>query len=488
MTRDVQCSQTGCGTNPPLDWRPTPFLQFQLSRMSKSTVYFVGTHAEVAHHAAPLRTRVDLQIVEPDDVLKLAKPGDLAIFYSEHFDRFRHACQQLQTQQVATLYMIDGILEWRNAWVNRSDEVACPYTMRPVLADKVACIGNSQARVLETWGNVGKTEVVGIPRLDGFADRFPRTNLDSAKFRVLIMTAKSPAFTEQQYQAVRRGLEDLKFWLADNVQLDDGRQVEFDWRLTGDLADEIGVTNQLANLTGGDLAQALAKVDAVITTPSTAMLEAMLLDIPVALLDYHNCPHYVSAAWDICSAEHIAPTLQQLSDPPETRMVFQRNQLGDAMQRIENASDRLVELISAMLELAAEQIDSDRSSTTLKFPAQILSSRAATPTEFNHQRLFPVAPEFANQDRTVLQIELSHARREIDHLHRQLAQAHSELDQAHQIFEQINNHPIAGPIVRIRQKMLDLMSAIRKRKNDIESTPAVPAPDSPPSLGESSSK
>ena len=70
----------------------------------------------------------------------------------------------------------------------------------------------------------------------------------------------------------------------------------------------------------------------------------------------------------------------------------------------------------------------------------------------------------------VLQVELSHARREISYLHRELAQIQSELDQAHQIFEQIEKHPIAGPIVRIRQKMLDLMAAIRKRKNKLDST------------------
>ena len=105
-------------------------------------------------------------------MLKHACPGDVALFYSEHFDRFRDTCLQLKRRNVGTLYLIDGILEWRNAWETEADEIACPFTMRPALADKIACIGASQARVLDSWGNHGKTEVVGIPRLENLRESF----------------------------------------------------------------------------------------------------------------------------------------------------------------------------------------------------------------------------------------------------------------------------------------------------------------------------
>ena len=462
----------------------SPFLLCLLLQipMSQSSVFFVGQPGEVAHHAAPFQSRLNVLIGEPHDVSKKARPGDLAIFYSEHFDRFRDACQRLRQNNVATLYMIDGILEWRNAWENSQHEVACPYTMRPVLAHKVACIGNSQARVLESWGNHGKTEVIGIPRLDGYSSRYKRRQPDPHQFRVLVMTAKSPAFTEQQLGVVRQSLMDLKTWHDGNREYD-GRSIEFVWRLTGDLANEIGVVNQLSDLTGVELAQSLSTVDAVITTPSTALLEAMLLDLPVAVLDYHNCPHYVTSGWDICCAAHIGPTLAQLASRPETRLMFQRSQLDDALNLQGDATERLVELVRQMLKIAADQVNAN---LPLEFPAQILAPVNATPTEFCHQRLFENAPEFSNDEPTLLQVELSHARREISHLHRELAQVHSELDQAHQIFEQINKHPIAGPIVRIRQKMLDLMAAIRKRKNKIDPDPDPPA-DPPSRLTESSS-
>jgi len=132
-------------------------------------VYFAGNDHTVGHHAAPLESQFDVRVLSPEQILQQANPGDLAVFYTEHFDAFREASLQLGKKNVATLYMIDGILEWRNAWENSPDEVACPYTMRPALSHKIACIGASQARTLAAWGNTEKVEVVGIPRLDAFS-------------------------------------------------------------------------------------------------------------------------------------------------------------------------------------------------------------------------------------------------------------------------------------------------------------------------------
>ena len=94
--------------------------------MANSAVYFVGQPHELAHHAAPFQQSLNVVIATAAEVLERSQPGDLAIFYSEHFDRFRNGCLELKKRNVATLYLVDGILEWRNAWENSDDEVACP--------------------------------------------------------------------------------------------------------------------------------------------------------------------------------------------------------------------------------------------------------------------------------------------------------------------------------------------------------------------------
>jgi len=439
-----------------------------------SSVFFVGQPHEVAHHAAPFSTRLNVRIVSAEETVEQAAQGDLAIFYSEHFLRFRNCCQELQAKNVATLYMIDGILEWRNAWENRPDELASPYTMRPVLAHKVACIGHSQARVLDAWGNAGKTEIVGIPRLDDYQtqlkEKANQADAPNDPFRVLVMTAKTPGFTAEQIETVKRSLFDLKKWQTENatIETETGkRNIEFVWRLTAGLDEMIEVENTISDLSGSELKDQLEKVDAVITTPSTAMLESMLLGLPVAVLDYHNRPHYVTGGWDICSAEHIDSTIRQMADRIETRMFFQNDELKNSLQCSTSATERFVALVEGMLSIASQKIAAQM---PLEFPAEILPPLPSQSSEFSHARLYPNATEFSTDEKTTLQVELSQSRREILRLQTELAKTRSDLDNAARAFEQIEKHPIAGPVFRIRQKMLDLMAKIGNRKPAIDPT------------------
>lgn len=448
-----------------------------------AAVWFVGTQSEVAHHAAPLLGRLPFQIVSPDEVIQTARPGDVALFFSEHFDRFRHAIGQLKQRSVATLYLIDGILEWRNAWENRTDEPACPYTMRPVLCHKAAAIGASQARILNHWGNAGKIEPVGVPRFDSLLQRAQeqrvqpepeKTSNSDRPFRLLIMTAKTPGFTPQQVATTVRSLKDLKSWLDKNSESFAGRKIQPIWRLTAGLDLQIGVENELTDVTGHELAATLAQVAATISTPSTAMLESMLLDLPTAALDYHIAPKYLQTAWTIAGPDQIESVIGQLMTPSEPKRLFQRLQLSEALfpcnsrQHMEfghsdqnrpnqnTATDRLISLIVKMMESAQACLASNES---LKFPAQILEPPLPPIAAiFDHATIYPNQAEFQQNNPIELQAELAHARREIKHLQRELAQAKSELNTAHTIFNQINNHPVVGPIVRMRKKFLDWRS------------------------------
>lgn len=417
-------------------------------------VYFVGSQSEVAHHAAPLADQVQYQIVPVDGIVEKCQPGDLAIFYSEHFDHFRDAIRKLKSQNVATLCMIDGILEWRNAWENRVDEPACPFAMRPILSHKVACIGFSQARILQDWGNQGKVEIVGIPRFDCLvksenAAKFENKDAEHRN-RVLVMTAKCPAYTDQQQHLLLESLQDLKKFF-------DGRpDLEPFWRLTANLDRELGVENQLNELTGAELASQLKLVGAVITTPSTAALESMILDKPTAVLDYNACPSYFQAAWNINSRDHLAPVISELVDPTEIKMLFQRQCLSFELCQNGNASDRMADLIQQMLRFSSQVTDGE-----MRFPESMLPPVSPQLVNFDHASLYPQYSDFQNDDVTQLQTELAHSRREIKHLQNQLAQIQTELGQAHKIFDEINNHPIAGPVVKLRQKWFDLMRKLK---------------------------
>jgi hypothetical protein len=431
-------------------------------------VYFVGSESEVAHHAAPL-ANVDsflTQIVAADEVVQTAKSGDVAVFYSEHFDRFRQAIVELRAKRVATIYLVDGILEWRNAWENSAEEPACPFTMRPVLSDKVAVIGASQARTLSSWGNGGKIEVVGIPRLDALVDAWQSSegfqpSKDKEPLRVLVATAKTPGFTADQIATTVRSLQDLKSFIGENPMIN-GRSLEVVWRLTAGLETEIDAENSISTLTGSELHQAIDHCDAMITTPSTSMLESMLKHKPTALLDYHHCPDYVPASWKIHSADSIKSVLGQLAAPCSARIQFQNSILFDALQVAESATDRLVQLIHSMFAASDGLL---ASSNPLEFDANLLPEPVFTAQlrarhcKMDHRACFRNFNEFHDDSEIEqTQAQLAHARREIEHLHRIEYGLRAELAEAHSIFEQIQQHPIAGPIVRIRERFIQFMS------------------------------
>jgi hypothetical protein len=152
--------------------------------------------------------------------------------------------------------------------------------------------------------------------------------------------------------------------------------------------------------------------------------------------------------------------LNELASPTPVRMALQRELLADALETGQTATARVSLLIETMLSIAADCIAANR---PLEFAASILPPPAGTLPALDHQRLYPDHASFSAKNQLELQAELGHCRREIAHLEQVIAGLRGELGLAHEIFDQIQRHPIAGPVVRLRQRFLDFMARIRPR-------------------------
>lgn len=317
-----------------------------------------------------------------------------------------------QNAGMAILIIADGILEYRNTWLH--PELAPGSIYQPILGHKMACIGHSQARILESWGNIGNCEIVGAPRFDKLLGKRPRKRKKDDPFRILVITAKTPGFTQEQLDLVRLALQDLKLWFSDHKVLN-GIRLEVIWRITEGLDKEIGIENQLPNTSFVELSDVLSEVDGVITTPSTSVLEAMLHGLPVALLDYCNCPQYVPAAWNITAPGHIDQVLPELVNSPAPKMLYQDTVLHDALECRTPAAPRMVQLVEEMLRITCE---SRSKGTPLSFPDHILEDRERghhMPEEkVDIKALYPGHPVFSEMDRLKLQAEVDHLRRIVD--------------------------------------------------------------------------
>jgi hypothetical protein len=357
---------------------------------------------------------------DPRSILKYNP--DLVICFDEHYCTLGYAISQVKAAGVATLQIMDGILEWRRTWDyerqgHKVDGVVNPIN-QPVISHKIACLGKRDAAILESWGNFGKCEIVGAPRLDHLVTKrmsqaAPRAQATERKPRVLVMTAKTAGFTPAQLQTTKRSLDDLKAYFQSRDDID------VVWRVTQGISAELGIRNTLTDLAGSELHTLLENVDAVITTPSTSMLESMLARCPVALLDYHNTPHYFEAAWGIYGQGNIDSVVNELLDPPPPKLDYQEYLLHEQLACTSPAADRLIQLIDRMLAIKRES-----KGRVLEFPMRILASSG---TDVAYQlpllqlkRYYPQFPVADEDGLREMKLELSAAHGTISMLYDQV--------------------------------------------------------------------
>ena len=361
--------------------------------------------------------------------------------------------------QIPVLVLADGILEYRNTW--QHPDLAAGSMFQPLLGHKIACIGRGQARILESWGNVGKCEVIGQPRFDELAAQKAQPPTKSDNFRLLIATAQTPAFDDQQHATVLQSLKDLQVWLAENPKIG-GKTVEATWRLTAGLDEELGFAPRDPVNEGKlpPMLEVMDNVDAVITSPSTVFLESVLKGRPTAILDYHNAPAYIPPAWTISAQSHIGSVVHELADPPKPKLLFQDTTLHDHLECRSPALERMLDLILTMIQCGKTAAETG---TPIEYPYRIIHNpeKGFFPVleSFDIEQLFPNAESFQNSDVRALQIELNAAIERLGELPRQIADRDAQLASTMELLDESRTK---------RRKMFadfkDLQARFRKLK------------------------
>ncbi len=304
-------------------------------------------HVQPVEDALADRARFVYDAQWDPDALRAARP-DAVVCVNDFAWETAQCLDAAREAGIPSLVLQDGILEWRCQYENPLFGAGGGAPQhQPVLADKIACLGRSSARHIASWGNDGKVEVTGMPKLDGLLARRPAPPARPGR-RLLVATAKKPWYDEAQRRVIEQSLVDLREHLATRPE------IEVVWRVTRGLSEALGVSNRLKELETAELSRVLAEVDAVITTPSTVMLEAMLAQRPVAALDYHNRPRFVATAWTASASSHLPELVRELLDPPASRMLFQAECLRDSLRVDGPAAARVARLISDMARLGRQ--------------------------------------------------------------------------------------------------------------------------------------
>lgn len=299
---------------------------------------------------------------------------------------------------IATLQLQDGVIEWRHSWDNPALVRQAPPRFRPSMFDKIGVFGPLYRRLLESWGNLGKCEIVGVPRWDNVEapKGEPR---EGRKFRLLLASARNPGFDKAQIDIVIRAFRDLLDYLETRPE------IEVSWRVNKAIEKEIRLQNSSKELNGCTAEETLSAVDAVICTPSTFLIEAMLSHCPVASLDYHVTPQYLHPAWTIHCKTDIEPVIRDLETAPRDKMMFQEFVCSDAVFRDGSAGERAARLIHELSTWAGN----GRCPEDL--PAAILEETMwppyLPPKGLSLKTLFPDHPMFKQQHEYEMRAELT---------------------------------------------------------------------------------
>ncbi|MBE0542930.1 MAG: hypothetical protein IH623_16410 [Verrucomicrobia bacterium] len=361
-------------------------------------------------HYAPLGEAFELTKTADwsPECVQMHKP-DLLVTASCDSYESSGCVDKARQMSIPSLYLMDGIIEWRNQWENPRFGMGggTPYN-QPVTTDKVACFGWASARTLEAWGAMGKCELVGAPRFDHYITRPVCRTPHGGPKRLLIATANTPAFTQEQMSLVEASLTELAAFLKQQTAW------EPVWRLRRGLDEKLNLTDCFPNLRQQSLRDAFEQVDAVLTTPSTLALEAMLAGLPTGVLDYTNSPQYLPAAWCITAQAQIAGALRELEQPSSRRLNFQAEILYNHLECRSAAQPRLVALAEAMI---AEGRAARSDQRPVKLDPRIIPVEfggVALPTEhFDLAKLYPEHPILKNRDLSDLHRQLILLRQEI---------------------------------------------------------------------------
>jgi len=331
----------------------------------------------------------------------------LVVSIGESYFEIRNCYRKSAELGIPTLTVLDGIPEWRDIWENPKYGFGGGQLNRQLFqADKVACHGNYHAWLFQRWGLGPKAEVVGMPWLDKYFHLEKSGERRGGRKNLLIMTANTPGFTREQVEKTESALKDLAEFISGEPSWNPV------WRLRGGLGEKLGLNSP--EYGGTSLFEMLKITDAVVTTPSTAMIEAMLAGVPTAIIDYTDSPSYVGSAWKITHGSQIERVLKEMASPPCNKMLFQDDILHGYLECDTPAAPRLLELMKKMAEIGemarAEGKKPVFNETIINpsFPSAVVPSEY-----FDLKELYPSHPVYANTDLNSLRQEVVNLREEV---------------------------------------------------------------------------
>jgi hypothetical protein len=266
---------------------------------------------------------------------------DAVLVTDEYFYDRRACIATCKLKGIPVFHVLDGIVRWKNLFENPRSSVATngsPF-MRPLISDKTFVMGDFQASILRWLGNQNLC-ISGLPR---FASHVPANCVHGKQNNPSLLLASS---NSPWYTAAQKEFFIPRFQKLINVLRRDCSDLNV--KFNGRFSTLVKWENVDPSWLGPHppFREQLAQCSALITTPSTIALEAMILGVPTLVFDPWADPALLQSAWTAHDADTVSALLPSLLSPSPERAklqdAFRSFQVRDSRQSVEIIVDTII--------------------------------------------------------------------------------------------------------------------------------------------------
>jgi hypothetical protein len=332
-----------------------------------------------------------IEFVNPDVFSFNEFESDIILTVSDWRANIASILIEAKKRNIPTLMFQDGTLDWIIQYKgDKYGGSGGPTHFHPILTDKIATIGYQSARLISSWNEASKVEVVGFPIIQSIIDEIDFEKkaklITKDKVKVLVTSTRQGWFCEEQKLSFVEALLDLNNFFSAN------KRFEVVWRLSRNLSDIVGVENTLKDKESYELKDIIVDSDIVVSAQSTVVVEAMLQNKPVAIIDYLNSPQFYSTSWFITNKKQIADTIESMLSREANRMSYQDYLLNDILQLEKNSIELSAELIKKMVEFKSQY-------PTMNFPENMLGFNSPFSNVKRKYELKDIYPKIGELDK-----------------------------------------------------------------------------------------
>jgi hypothetical protein len=252
--------------------------------------------------------------------------------------------------KVKTLTIQDGIIEYKHS----SHNFQGVYRYRPLASDKILVFGNYSKRLIIASGtNENDIIITGSPRFDLLKNNKCKINSSAP---ILITMSNRPGYGKKNILQYYKVMADLLNWLEFNkinfkIRLSRGVSINGQESLNKTLSDPPFILKKYyeQEQDQNSIYDDFKNVSAIITTPSTISLEAMIYGLPVVHLLTDATTVYSQSAWIIRNSNDFKETITSLCNPNKMKLEFQNSILKDNISFCGKSANRIKDIINELI-------------------------------------------------------------------------------------------------------------------------------------------